>query len=161
MKKFLSLALSLLLACACMSVFAEETTTIEITFDGSYLEFEEYGFKVYLPNEWNIYESEDYFFFCGDEAGEQFMCIDVVPTDGETSEEVATTLAEQGGIDGVEPMLINGLQFYLYEAPDDNAFGAYINTQNNVYCINFVFAPYGDAEFMDLATQIMASVDTI
>lgn len=159
MKKGLLLLLTLMLVCAGMTAVAEETT-IEITYDGTYVESEEYGFKVYLPSEWNVYEDDDYYLYVGNVEETQYMAIQVFEAEGEELMSIAEDVAADEGIGGVAAMTINGIPFVLYEAPDQNFFGAFTNTEDNVYCIHFIFTPY-DEEFTDLATQIMASVSAL
>lgn len=159
MKKTLALVLSLMLLCV-GAVAAAEDVTIEITFDGEEQLFEDFGFSILLPSDWVEYEAEDAYFMAGPESQEQVFMIDVFETEGVTLDEIAQDLADQMEVGAVAPITINGIAFYLYEMPDQNAFGAFVNTENDVYCIHFVFAPY-DEDFMDLATQIMASINAV
>lgn len=161
MKKSLALILSLMLLCVGFTAVAEDTTTVDITFDGVYVPFEELGFQLLLPTDWVDYEQDTYYFFVGTEDQSQAMAIDILDVAGQTLEEVAQSVAEEESIGQVAGLTINGLPFYLYELADGSAFGAFTNTSDNAYCIHFIFAPGGDEAFGDLALQIMASISPI
>lgn len=163
MKKILSLALSLVLMSVGVAALAETETqdvTIEITFGGEYVTFEDFGFMLMLPTDWEQYETDDLYLYVANADQTQGMGIDVIETDGSlTLDAAAAQVAEQLEIEGVYGLMINDIDFYLYELPDQNAMGAFSMTGDG-YLIHFIFSPF-DEDMSDLATQIMASIQNV
>ncbi len=163
MKKALSLIIALMLLAAPLAL-AEEAApvTIEITFDGSYLPFEDLGFQLMLPNEWNILETEDYYAaFANDDLTQGLVLAILEVEEGDTLESLADAMMAE--IEGVvaSVVTINGIPFVVYDAMADDITGAFTLTDNGQYCVHFIFYPGSDEAFTELAVQIMASIQAL
>ncbi len=166
MKKTLAIiiALMMVLPIAALAEEAQEAYTVEITFDGSYVPFEEDGFQIYLPNEWVVYEitpeweAQGIFFASGSEDGSQVMMLSSFAGEGyeyaDLVEEMSTLYT------GVQLITINDIGFVTYDIDESNSSGMVaLNENGNAY--NFVFTPADDADYMALAMQIMASIQNM
>jgi hypothetical protein len=166
MKKTLAvlIALMMVLPVAALAEETQQAYTVEITFDGSYVPFEEDGFQIYLPNEWIVYdmtpewEEQGIFFASGSEDGSQIMMLSVMAGEGYE----LTTLAEElsASFTGVQIITINDIGFVTYDIDESNSSGM-VALNENGYAYNFVFTPADDDEFMALAMQIMASIQNL
>lgn len=166
MKKVIA-GLVVLMLVLSVAAFAEETQqayTVEITFDGSYIPFEEDGFQIYLPNEWNIleitpeWEEQGIYFSAGAEDGSQVVMLSAMSAEGYEIADLAQEL--EGSYTGVSIITINDIDFVTYDIDASNASGM-IALNENGYAYNFVFAPADNEEFMNLALQIMASIQNL
>lgn len=166
MKKTLAIFVALLMVFP-MTAFAEEVQqsyTVEITFDGSYVPFEEDGFQIYLPNEWVVYEitpeweEQGIFYATGSEDGTKTMMLSVM--DSESQEINALAEEMSASFTGVEIITINDIGFVTYDINESNASGM-VALNENGYVYNFVFYPADDEEYMALAMQIMASIQNL
>lgn len=166
MKKILAIlvALMMVLPIAALAEEDQQAYTVEITFDGSYIPFEEDGFQIYLPNEWIVFEitpeweEQGIYFASGSEDGSQIMMLSMMAGEGYE----LTNLAEEMSVSftGVQIITINDIGFVTYDIDESNSSGMVaLNENGSAY--NFVFTPADDADYMTLAMQIMASIQNL
>lgn len=153
--------LAALIIMMCAMAVPGGAEVIEITYEGTYVEFDELGIQVYLPNDWLLWEDEAHYLSISDWDETQWMSMDVIEAGGETLGQIAEEVAGQDGFDSVSFSTINGIQFATYEAAVHSSFGAFMKTPDDAYCVHFIFAPHGDEALMDLATQLIASVSLL
>ena len=158
MRKTLALLLTVLLLCAPAAVLAEDAITVAITFDGEYYEFEDYGFQIAVPSGWVVEDEEDEVFFAYDEETGYCMEIMMIDAGGAALEDIAAEIAAQEGYT-IMPAALNGFVFVFFEAAEEEVFGAFANNPDDSVCFWFMFWPLGDAEFGDLALQILATIE--
>lgn len=157
MKKTLALLMSVMMLCTAAFALAEDTITIDITFEGEYYQLAGYNAEIMLPSDWVEFETEDAFFAAGLEDDSQQMAIYVAEDTGDyTLESLAEEMAADENYVNVAYVTINGIPFAIYEMADGSAFGAFAFTADDAHLIELMFAP-NDEAMSDLATQILAS----
>lgn len=156
MKKTVAALLSLCLLLA-VGLAAAETVSIEIDYEGAYIPIGGYGFSLYLPADWAIFEPVDGApFFAGEAAGERVLWLEAVDAGGQTLEEVLVELEGADAYDNVREMFFGGVPFVTYAG--DELFGAVTVTAGGESLLLLKFAPAGDEAYYDLAMQILASI---
>lgn len=159
MKKWMTIALSLMMVFAAVGTLAE-SETIEVTFDSDVWAFEEYGFTIELPKGWVETESEEYsFLLVNPEDEAQMIALKISLTEGDTLEESVDILSAEEGIENVELITLNGVGFVQYEVPASATMGAYAVTADGEEFLNFMFTPISD-EMIEIAQQVLISIES-
>lgn len=158
MKKTLTLVLCVLMLCTAVTAMGE-TVSVDLDYDGTYLPFEDFGFRILVPSDWAIYETEDAYFAAGTEDRSMLMEIDVFANEEDTMDTILEAFQSEEGYTDVEPVYYNGIPFVTFTYAPDNFFGAVTLTGDDGYSLYFTFTPNDDG-LRTLGTKIMASIDT-
>lgn len=165
-KRTLAMLLALALCVCAASAVAEETVEIPVIEDGTWVAFEDYGFEICLPSDWNVMEVTE------DQAavGVHFSCINPEQTRSFTlayndldeatdaqalAAQLATVYSE------VQLVNINGLDFVSYTIPEQDVTGILTLGGEGTGLHQFVFTPASDADYGPLAVQIAASISPL
>lgn len=165
MKK--GIAMGLVVLMAIVSVFstaaAENTRSVQVLpqYEGSWLPVEQYGFRLYIPNDWAIGEANvdnALLTVVQPETG-YVLLIEVLENQGGyTMDDLLTGFSQAEGFESVQALFLNGIAFVHYLSPeaDMRAFTALSGDAKNI--LFFKFMPGADAALTSLAEQIMASL---
>ncbi len=162
MKRTLVVLLALMMLCVSALAMAEAAAevTVEVTFEGEWVEFEEYGLKICLPTDWVEYEVEEELYMAGTEDDTQLLVMNELELDEATIEALLAGLTDTEGLTDVAIVIINGVSYVTYVIEDDDVFGVVTITEAGAV-LDFMFAPNSDSDFVDLAMQIVASITTM
>lgn len=158
MKKTLAFVLAaMMLLCSTLACAQE------MPFEGSYIGFEDYGFQICLPNDWNVLDvsdvSDESGIFFAAQAPDSTWAVAIQYTDlGETYtiDQVAQEFQDAYGNASVTE--INGISFVSFRLEDDNqmAVACLGGQQTGMYV--FFFTPADDADFTPIAQAIAGSI---
>ncbi len=164
MKKFaiLLLVLCLLTAGACAEAAKEinwsdvEGSIAEAGWGGGFMELEDLGLKVYVPEALKQVESEDYYAaFTTDE--QDFTFVILVEELGYTTlEDFADAIKDS--VEELDYETVNGLTGLSYKS-EDAGYMSFITDKG--YTISFVFTPIADEDYLAVAAVIVASIQAL
>lgn len=160
MKKTLSILLALAMSLCLVGAVAES----EMPFEGTYLGFEDYGFAICLPNEWNVIEvAEDaaangMIFVSASEDGARTMQIQYseLPEPVESIDALVAELSDS--YQGVKAVKINDIDFAAFTIAEQNINAIACVGGEGIGLFVFYFTPADDAEFMPIAEAIAGSI---
>lgn len=161
-KKLLALSVALLLVATTLPVLAEEGG-----FMGVQMTNTDYGFSLALPADWFEYAFEEpqsgdgavLLMMAADETETYWTYITAETAEGYTLETLYDALAEYGDYyEGLQFYTLDDLVFLMYEAPTDGYFGAAFIANDGQDIVYIDFEPYGDAEYTELARQILSTI---
>lgn len=162
MKKTLAIILALVLALSCASVIVE---TVEMPFEGSYIAFEDYGFAICMPNDWNVIEvSEEaaaagIFYIFASPDGARTVQLTYSDLDGtviENSDMLVAALS--ASYENVNPVQLNNINFAAFTLPEQDMNALYSTCGQGTGLIGFYFTPASDADFGPIAEAIAGSI---
>lgn len=163
MKKAICAALVLAMACCPFAALAQgETVVVEVTFQGTWIPFEDHNFQIYLPNDWVIFEpGEGMYFACGLEDQSQLFIIEIYENEDYDMRAIFDELSATEGYESVSSMLINGIPFVLFASASEDMRGGVTLSADGACMYFFKFAPGSDEAFSELAWQILSSLSVI
>lgn len=161
MKKLIALLVAMMMLLAMPFAYAEEEA--EMPFEGEWYDFE--YFMVYLPSDWTEIEVTD------DMAESGFYCV-LVDAEGAhsmqfayseleeetTAEALVAQFQEAYGEENVTAFDVNGVTFFGYNDAEKDAVCIMALDPVDLGLYMFVFMPSSDADFMQLADAILATV---
>lgn len=162
MKKLLALLLCLIMGLSMSAAVAEEVSTIEMVFDGVWVQFED-GFEFYLPAEWVEYElteeqnAQGIFYAAGSADGTDLATVSWQPLEKETTIEEAQTILA-GVYADAKLVQVNDVGLVAYSDTVNNILNcvAMDATEPGMYI--FSFYPGDDEAFQNLAALIASSI---
>ncbi len=165
MKKLLTVILSVLLVLCSVTAMAEENViTVDLVENGTWVAFDDYGFNVCLPSDWNVLEiSEEaaevgIIFSC--QAPDSARSFTIAYNDLEAASDIETIAAGLAATyENVQVISINGIPYAAYEIAANDVTGIVALSQDGTALYQFVFYPASDSEFAPLALQIAASIN--
>lgn len=131
---------------------------VEIDYEGSWVNFEQERFRLYLPSGWMLVDSEDAAFVVVSADLKQAMWIDVFAADGMTIDGVLESFQEEKAFTGVRAVYFNGVAFVCYTSVTNDLFGALTMSADGSTLYFFKFIPASDEGLGVLATKIMSSL---
>lgn len=160
MKRLAVLLLTLVMAAGC--ALAEG-----LPFDAVQLEFEDYGFSICLPEDWVSIELTEA------DVADGLILVAASPDHARTvsvafidlemyirdTEELAELLGD--GHTGVSIEEINGIEFVVATAQEDDVNLLYTLDSENDGVFMFCFMPASDEAFLSIAQGIAGSIDTL
>ena len=164
MKKILTVILSMMLVICSVTAIAEENVvTVDLVENGTWVTFDDYGFHVCLPSDWNVLEITEeaaevgIIFSC--QAPDSERSFTIAYNDLEAATDIETIAADLAAThENVNIISINGIPYATYDIVANDVIGIVALSQDGTALYQFVFYPSSDSEFAPLAVQIAASI---
>lgn len=165
MKKLLTVILSMMLVLSSVTAIAEENViTVDLIEDGTWVTFDDYGFHVCLPSDWNVLEitaeaaEVGIIFSC--QAPDSERSFTIAYNDLEAATDIETIAAGLATTqENVNTISINGIPYATYDIAANDVTGIVALSQDGTALYQFVFYPSSDSDFAPLALQIAASIN--
>ena len=136
-----------------------QTVVETIDYEGSWVIFEQQGFKLYLPNGWQIAQAADTGkILLLNETATASMWVEVMAGDGYTLEGILEAFSQAKGFSNVQLVYFGGVPFVTYTLEADDLFGAVTLSADYASAVFFKFMPYSDTALTSLAVKIMATL---
>ena len=160
MKKIIALVLTALMLLTCSFALAES----ELPFEGSQLSFEDYGFAITLPDDWNVMEvpqeaaDAGFFFITTSPDGARTLQLQYSDLDEAVEGIDAVVEKLSAAYEDVAAVQINGIDFaaFTLAEQDINALVCTGGSGTGLYC--FYFTPASDEAFGPIAQAIAGSI---
>lgn len=165
MKRFIVVCMLATMLAGCVPPARAESNPalqVEIDYEGAWVSFGQECFKIYLPADWVIVQtdaSESFNVLNGTLT--QRMWIDMFPSEGFTMDGLLASFKDMEGFERVGAVAFNGVPFVAYSLPESDMFGAVTMTADGTRILFFKFMPQSDPELELLATKIMASLTPV
>lgn len=169
MKKLLALLAVLAMLFTSTFALAEEEAIEEFVypFEATELLFEDYGFSIVLPSDWDVYEIDE----AAAEAGIFFIA---ASTDGANTVQIVYTELEEAvasvedlvaalstEYEGVEAIEINGAEFAVATLVEEDINMMATLSQDGSAMYMFFFTSASDEAFHDISVAIAASITPV
>ena len=171
MKRLFALLLALVLVFPVFSAVAETATgtdAIEVPAveNGTVVPFTDHNFQITLPSDWNVLEVTDeqaatgILFSCANPENTRSFTVAYTELDAATDiQSVADALATT--YENVQLLTINDIPVVSYVMSENDVMSIATLNASGIGMYQFVFYPASDAEYVTLAEQIAASINTI
>ena len=137
----------------------------ENEIEGSYVSFEEIGYKVWIPDGFEAEEltEEDMedgdvalYFWEGDDGTLYDIYIYTFDADGDDVDSYLEFLLENG--EDAEPLVINGEVAGVLVSEEEDTLNYFLLNEDG-YFVFFTFSPYADENYPDVSEAIAASIE--
>lgn len=157
MKRFLAMTLFFALL-ACGAAYAEEPReiTVDVDFEGEWMDAAAQALSLYLPDGWEEIQGDaDFTAGAADGSASMVMAI----SRGSEAYDLDALYEEKKAenASGVELVLLNDFPFVLYTLEEQDVFGALTLSEDEMTAIDFQFTP-ADEEMRELAMKIVSSM---
>ena len=171
MKKLFALLLALVLVFPVFTAVAETATGSDVVEvpaveNGTVVPFADHNVQITLPSDWNVLEvTEDQaatgiFFNCANPEGTRSFTI--AYSEFETATDIQTVAeALASTYENVQLLTINDIPVVSYVMSENDVMSIATLNASGIGMYQFVFYPASDAEYVTLAEQIAASINTI
>lgn len=140
----------------------EKRIEVAIDYEGVWVPFEQYGFQLYMPNDWmTIAGQKDVYFSAVNLAASYGMWIEVIQNAGFSMDDLLLGLARTEDFTHVTPLYLNNVAFVGYDHPENNLRGYVTLTADATTVLFFKFTPADEVDSTNLSEKIMASLSPL
>lgn len=135
-----------------------EQLTVTIDYEGAWMTFADFQFRLFLPSDWSTVEGGDLYFMAVDDTRTQAMWMELFHSEGNSMDTILEDLSSLREFEDVYGVYYNGVPFVKYSVPENNMFGFATLAAEDTIVLFIKFTPGSDEGLQALAVQIMASL---
>lgn len=154
MKKIAALLLSLLCLMSAVAFAEDSAPTPEIEYEGTWKQVRDFGFQLYLPNDWVLFTDEPDF-MAGTQDATRYFWVETYESEGYSVDDVLLEFSQL--YPDAQLMAFSEARFATFSVAKADIYCGVTLSKDESKLYFFKFSPARDDAFISLAQQILSS----